>query len=196
MRSIWKGSLSFGLVNIPVKLYPASEEGEIRFKYLHKPDRSPIRYARVCRADGREVPYEDIVRGYEYQEGEFVVIDESDFAKADERKTKTIEIQSFAKDSELDPVFCEKPYYLEPEKGAQKAYTLLREALRRSSKVAIAKFVLRTSEHLCAIRPSGDVLLLEQMRFADEIRPKEAVKAPKAVDIRKEELELALELVA
>jgi DNA end-binding protein Ku len=155
MRAIWSGALSFGLVNIPVKLYSATAGMGLDLTMLHKKDISPIRYARICRADGKEIPYEDIVKGYEYQKGDYVILTDEDFKKASVEKTKAIEIESFVKESEIDPIYFEKPYYLEPEKGAQKAYALLRESLKKSKKIGLAKFVLRNREHLAAIRPKA-----------------------------------------
>src|SRR4051812_25532175 len=122
MRAIWSGSLSFGLVNIPVKLYSATGENRLNLDMLHKKDLSPIRYARICRADGKEIAYEDIVKGYEYRKGDYVVLTDEDFKKANVEKTKAIEIEQFTKESEIDTIYFEKPYYLEPDKGAEKAY--------------------------------------------------------------------------
>src|SRR5215211_1486354 len=142
MRALWTGSLSFGLINIPMKLYSATQEHGLNFDMLHKKDLSPIRYARICKADGKEIPYKDIVKGYEYQKGDYVVLVEEDFKRANIKKTKSIEMIEFTKESEINPLYYEKPYYLEPDKGADKAYVLLREALLKSKKVGIAKFVL------------------------------------------------------
>ena len=162
---------------------------------LHKKDLSPIRYARICRADGKEIPYEDIVKGYEYRKGDFVVLTDDDFKKANVEKTKAIEIQEFTKESEIDPIYFEKPYYLEPEKGAEKAYALLRESLKKSKKVGIAKFVLRNRERLAAIKPSGDVLVLEQMRFEEEVRKPEDLDLPDAKKAGTKEVTMALALI-
>ncbi len=196
MRAIWSGALSFGLVNIPVKLYSATAGVGIDLTMLHKKDLSPIRYAKICRADGKEVPFEDIVKGYEYQKGDFVVLTEEDFKKANVEKTKAIEIESFAKESEIDPIYFEKPYYLEPEKGAEKAYVLLRESLKKSKKIGIARFVLRNREHLAAIRPQDKVIVLEQMRFEEELRDTSELTLP---DSKKagagREIEIALSLI-
>src|SRR5262249_10175282 len=140
MRALWSGSLSFGLINIPVRIYSATEARALDFDMLHKKDLSPIRFARICKAEEKEVPWQEIVKGYEYQEGEYVVLDEEDFKRASVKKTKTIEIIDFVEEIEIDPVYYEKPYYLEPGKGADKAYVLLRESLKKSKKVAIARF--------------------------------------------------------
>jgi DNA end-binding protein Ku len=196
MRAIWTGALSFGLVNIPVKLYSATAGTELSFNLLHKKDLSPIRYARICRADGKEVPYEDIVKGYEYQKGDYVILTDEDFKKVSARKTKTIDILDFAKESEIDTIYFEKPYYLEPDKGAEKAYTLLREALKKSKKVGIANFVLRNKEHLAAIKPFEDAIVVNQLRFKDEIKPITELNLPKAKAAAKgKEIEIALALI-
>ncbi|MDB4939914.1 MAG: hypothetical protein JWO40_339 [Candidatus Doudnabacteria bacterium] len=170
MRALWSGALSFGLVNIPVKLYSATNEHELKFNLLHKKDLQPVRYARVCRSDGREIPYEDIVKGYQYEKGDYIVLDDEDFKKANARKTKTIDIVDFTEETEIDTIFYQKPYYLEPEKGAERPYALLRDAIAKSKKVGVAKFVIRNKEHLAVIKPMKNVLVLNQLRFEDEIR--------------------------
>jgi DNA end-binding protein Ku len=146
MRAIWKGALSFGLINIPINLYSATRERELKFRMLHKTDLSEIRYVRVCAAEGVEVPYKDIVKGYEESPGQFVTLTEEDFQKANLEKTKTIEIVAFAGEEEIDTIFYEKPYLLEPDKRAGKAYVLLRDALKKSGKVAIVKYVFKNHE--------------------------------------------------
>ncbi len=196
MRSIWTGSLSFGLVNIPVRLYSATAGTEISFNMLHKKDLSPIKYVRICRKDGKEVPYEEIVKGYEYQKGDYVVLTEEDFKKISAKKTKTIDILDFSMESEIDTIYFEKPYYLEPEKGAEKAYILLRDALKQSKKVGIATFVMRNKEHLAAIKTFEDVLVLNQLRFQDEIRTPDELNLPKVKAAAKgKEIEIALSLI-
>ena len=196
MRAIWSGSISFGLVNIPVKLYSAAEDRSISFDMLHKKDMSPIRYARICKEEEKEVPYEDIIKGYEYYDGSYIPIDEKDFERAYAKKVKTIEVTNFSNEKEIDPIFFEKPYYLEPDKGADKPFSLFREALAESKKVAIAKFVLRNKEHLSIIKPEADFLLLEQLRFVEEIRKTDELKKPQIEQkISKEELKLALALI-
>ena len=197
MRAIWTGALSFGLVNIPVRLYSASEErGGLDLDMLHKKDLSPIRYARICKADGKEVPWEDIVKGYEYEKGDYVILTDEDFKKANVKKTKTIDIVDFAKEGDIDPIYYEKPYYLEPEKGAFKAYALLREAIKRSKKVGVAKFVIRNREHIGAIRVVGKALVLEQMRYKEDLREPEGLNLPaKDEGASKREIEMALNLI-
>ena len=196
MRAMWSGAVSFGLVNIPVRLYSATGgEAKLEFDLIHEKDKSPIRFARICKVEGEEVPYQELVRGYEYSDGEYVILTDEDFQKADVTKTRSIQIMDFVKETEIDDIFFEKPYFLEPDKGAAKPYALLREALRQSGMVGIASFVLRNREHTAAIRPSGDVLMLDQLRYASEIRSPESLKLPEASDIDKRELDLALALV-
>lgn len=196
MRALWSGSLSFGLINVPVKLYSGSESrGGIDLHMLHKKDLSPIRYSKVCRKDGEEIPFKDIVKGYEYQEGDYVVIEDEDFEKANAEKTNTIDITTFTDESEIDVRYFEKPYYLEPTKGAEKTYALLREALKQSHKIAVAKFVLRNREHLAAVKPVGAALVLNQMRFTNEIRESSDLKLPDAKAASKGEVDMALKLI-
>ncbi|TLD40380.1 MAG: Ku domain protein [Candidatus Jettenia ecosi] len=195
MRAIWTGIMSFGLVNIPIRLYNATGERRLKFHYLHKKDLSPIRHARICREDGREVPYEDIVRGYEYQKGDYIILTDEDFKKANLRKTGTIDIIEFAKEEEIDSKYFEKPYYLEPGRGADKAYALLREALQRSKKVGIARFVLKSREHLGIIKPEGDVIVLNQLRFKNELHDVGDLKLPPSKAGKNKEIELALAFI-
>jgi DNA end-binding protein Ku len=195
MRSIWSGSIGFGLVNIPVKLYSASQSHEgLDLDMLHKEDHSPIRYARICREDGEEIPYEDIVKGYEYKKGDYVVLTQEDLKKADAKKTKTIEIKQFADEDEIDSRYYEKPYYLEPDKGAERAYALLRDALARSNKVALAKYAMRARDNMAAIKPIGNALVLVQMRFPADLRDAGDLKFP-TEKAKKEELDMALALI-
>jgi DNA end-binding protein Ku len=195
MHTIWSGSISFGLVNIPIRLYSATDEQAISFSMLHKDDLSPIRYARICLEDGKEIPYENIVKGYEYEKDKYVLVEDEDFKRASAQKTGTIEIVSFAKESEIDAIFFEKPYYLEPNKGADKPYVLLREALRQSNKVAIVKYVFKNKDHLGVIKPYMDALILDQLRFADEMRSIEGLKLPQKDDVGKKEIDMALKLI-
>jgi DNA end-binding protein Ku len=195
MRPIWSGALTFGLINIPVKLYSASKDRALKFKMLAKHGHCPISYMKVCRGTNEVVPYEDIVKGYEYQKGDYVVLTDEDFMKASPRKTKTIDVQSFVDEDEIDSRYIDKPYYLEPDPKAEKAYVLLREALRRSKKVGVATFVLREKEHIAMIRPEGDALMLVQMRYEDELRKPEDLKLPKEAKFTKKELDMALTLI-
>lgn len=198
MRSIWSGAISFGLIYIPVHLYNATQSHTLDFDMLRKGDLCPIRYARVCRETGEEVPYEDIVKGYEYQKGEYVVITDEDFRKANVKKTQTIDIIAFVDASEVDQKYLEKPYYLEPDRGkggAGRVYALLRDALKKSGKVGIARFVLRTREHLAMIKPEGDAIELIQMRFANEVNTPEDLKLPEGDEVKSKELNMAVKLV-
>lgn len=193
-RQIWSGSLSFGLVNIPVKLYPASKESSLKFNYLHKNDLSPIRYAKICKADGKEVPFEEVVKGYEFSKGDYVVLTDEDFKKADLRRTKLIEILEFVNEREIDDIYFEKPFYLEPEEGSAKAYVLIREALKRSKKIGIAKYVLRNKEYLGAVKAEKNFLILSQMRFEEEIIKPSWLDIPEE-KIKAKEIEIALQLI-
>lgn len=195
MRPIWTGSLGFGLVTLPVQLYSATAGIELNLDYLHKTDMSPIRYAKVCRKDGLEVPFKEIVKGFEYRDGDYVVLTDEDFKKVNAVKNQLIDVISFTSESEVDPIYSEKPYYLEPIGGAAKAYVILREALKKSKKVAVAKFVLRQREHLGIVKPLGDVLVLDQLRFSDEIKAPKGLKIPER-DVGNKELTMALELIS
>jgi DNA end-binding protein Ku len=194
MKSIWKGSIAFGLVNIPINVYPASEEHTLEFHMLHKKDLSPIRFARMCKAENQEVPYSEIVKGFEYEKDEYVVIEDEDFKRADAKKTSTIEIQYFTDINQINPIYFEKPYFLEPDKKSGKAYRLLHEGLLKSRKVAIANFVFRNREHIGAIIPFPEGLQLIQMRYHAEICSFETLNAPKE-KITAAELKMALTFI-
>jgi DNA end-binding protein Ku len=168
-RAIWSGSISFGLLNVPVKLYSAVSKQTVRFRELRESDGARIRHKRVAEDDGEEVPYEEIVKGYELSPDQYVVLTREELEELDPKKTRAIEIQDFVDLDDIDPIYFDHPYYLGPDKGAEKAYALLVRAMKESRKVAIARFVLRNREHLAAIRPMGDVLTLATMRFADEV---------------------------
>lgn len=196
MRAIWSGLVSFGLINIPVKLYAGSESrGGIELNMVRKSDLSPIGYKKVAKIDEREVSFGEIVKAYEYQPGEYVVVDEHDLEKATAKRTKTIDIQEFTNEAEIDVRYFDRPYYLEPDRGADKPYALLRQALQASRKVAVARFVLRNREHLAAIKPIGDALILNQMRFPSEIRSPAGLKLPDAKAASPAEIDMATELV-
>jgi DNA end-binding protein Ku len=194
MKAIWKGSITFGLINIPINVYPASEEHVIEFHMLHNKDLSPIRFARICKTDNQEVPYTDIVKGFEYEKGAYVVIDDEDFKRANVKKTSTITVQYFTDIDQINPIYYEKPYYLEPDKQAGKAYKLLWEALLKSNKIGIGNFVFRNREHIGAILPLKEGLLLMQMRYQSEIRSFEKLELPKEKTSPKE-LEIAIALI-
>src|SRR4029453_8356092 len=170
-RAIWSGSISFGLLNVPVKLYSAVSKQTGRFKELREGDGSRIRHKRVPEEDGKGVPYEKIVKGYELGPDQYVVLTREELEELDPKKTRAIEIQDFVDLDEIDPIYFDHPYYLGPDKGAEKAYALLVKAMADSNKVAIARFVLRNRENLAAIRPMGKVLTMATMRFADGASP-------------------------
>lgn len=195
MRAIWKGSISFGLVNIPIGLYPASRREELSFRQLRKSDLSPINYKRVAEVDQKEVPWEDIVKGYEYEKGQFVVVTDEDFKRANVEATQTVDISDFVSLDEIDPMYFDKPYYLEPQKGGKKAYALLRDTLKETGKVGIAKVVLKTKQHLAAVKPKGNALVLELMHFAEELLESNGLDLPKDEAVGKKELDMAKALV-
>lgn len=197
-RSIWKGALSFGLVNIPVELHTAvRSEARLSFRQLHKKDLSPIKYDRVCAKEEKSVPWDEIVKGYEYSKGKFVVLDDQDFKAATIESSKTIEIQDFVKSEEIDPRYFESPYYLLPQKGGDKAYALLREAIRNTGMVGIGMVTMRTnSQHLVAIKVVENALLMEIMRYADELVDSSSFTFPTTENVREAELKMAEQLVA
>jgi len=196
MRSIWSGSLTFGLVNIPVRLYSATGGEQLEFDMLHKKDFSPIRYAKICKKEGKEVPYDEIVKGYEYEKGDYIVLTDADFKKVNIKKTKSINVMDFVREEDVDPMYFEKPYYLEPDKGAERAYALLREALTKTKKVGVAKFVIRNREHLGLVKPGlKGVLVLDQMRFADELHEVNELKIPDNESVSKKELDMAIKFI-
>src|ERR1051325_7267547 len=195
MRAIWKGSISFGLVNIPIGLYPATRREELSFRQLRKSDLSPINYKRVAEEDGKEVPWEDIVKGYEYEKGQFVVVTDEDFKRANVEATQTVDIKDFVELDDIDPMFFDKPYYLEPQKGGKKAYALLRDTLKETGKVGIAKVVIKTKQHLAAVKPKGNALVLELMHFPQELLESNELDLPKDEAVGKKELDMAKALV-
>jgi DNA end-binding protein Ku len=196
MRAIWKGSISFGLVNIPIGLYPATRREELSFRQLRKSDLSPINYKRVAEVDQKEVPWEQIVKGFEYEKGQFVVVTDQDFKRANVEATQTVEITDFVELDQVDPMFFDKPYYLEPQKGGKKAYALLRDTLKETGKVGIAKVVIKTKQHLAAVKPKGNAIVLELMHFAEELLEPNELDLPKDEPVGKKELDMAKTLVA
>jgi DNA end-binding protein Ku len=195
MRAIWKGNISFALVSIPISLFSATRKNELSFHYLHKKDMSPVSYKRFCDSENVEVPWEDITRGYEYEKDRYVEITDEDLDKADVELTKTIQIQEFVQEDEIDPVYFDKPYYLEPQKGGERAYALMRDALAESGKVGIAKVVLKSREHLAAVKSVGNLLTLQTMRFAHEIVDSGSLNVPQKTDVSKKEMDLANTLI-
>src|SRR4051812_4271032 len=197
MRPTWTGTLTFGLVAIPVTMHSAVRSKErISFRMLHKEDLSPIKYERICEAEGEPVPWNDIVKGYEYKKGKFVVLTDEDFKAAALESSKTIEIVGFVGADEIDPRYFDTPYYLLPGKSADKPYALLREAISKTGKVGIGKVTLRSnSYHLVSIRTDGDALMLEIMRFADELVDESTFTFPSSEAVRPQELKMAEQLV-
>jgi DNA end-binding protein Ku len=199
-RAIWSGSISFGLLNVPVRLYSAVSRKSVSFRELRASDKSRIRHKRIAESDGEEVPYEEIVKGYEVAPEQFVVLTREELEELDPKKTRAIEIQDFVDLDEIDPIYFDHPYYLGPDKGAEKPYALLVKAMSDERKVAIARFVLRNREHLAAIRPMGEVLTMATMRFADEVvSPEELGEDVIPEDGRKldkREIDMAKQLIA
>src|SRR3954470_10396293 len=196
-RSIWTGAISFGLVNVPVKLYSAVSKKTVRFHQLHEKDGVRIQQKRMCPADGEEVSYDQIVKGYEITPDQYVVVTPDELEAIEPRKTKTIDIEDFVELEDIDPIFYDHPYYLLPGTGAEKPYKLLVTAMEEASKVAIARVVIRQKEQLVAIRPTGDLLTMETMNFADEVIPHDNFdEAPGAdVDTNKREVDMAKQLI-
>lgn len=194
-RALWKGAIAFGLVSIPVELHTAVRDHRPRFRMLHAKDRSPVRFERVCITDGRPVAWADLVKGYEYAKGRFVVLTREDFQAAAVEKSRTVEIIDFVDADAVDDRFFDTPYYLVPGKGGERAYALLREAIRDSKRVGIAKFILRDAQHLAAVEVIGDALVLSTMRFADELVDASAFTLPSGSDIKPAELDMAKALV-
>ncbi len=198
-RAIWKGSISFGLVHVPVSLHSAERRNELHFSLLDRRDLSPVGYKRTNKRSGEEVPWDDIVRGYEYEKGEYVVLGDEDFQRANVEATQTVEIQDFVDAARIPVTYYDKPYYLEPIRKGEKAYALLRETLKRTGKVGIARVVLRSRQYLAALIPQDDLLVLELMRYHDELRDPAELKLPgddlAALGITDKELDMARRLV-
>lgn len=194
-RPIWKGSLAFGLVNIPVELHTAVRDARPRFRLLHATDKSPVSYERVCQREGKPVAWEDLVKGYEYEKGRYVVLTREDFRAAALEKTRTVDILDFVKAEEIDDRFFETPYYVLPGKGGEHAYALLRDAIRTSGRIGISKIILRERQHLAALEPIGEALVLTMMRFADELADLSTYRFPSSSKVRKPELDMAKMLV-
>lgn len=195
MRAIWTGAISFGLVSIPISLYPATRREDLKFRLLRAGDLSPVNYKRVAEADGKEVPWDKIVKGYEYEKGKYVIISDEDFKRVDIEATQTVDIIEFVKLEDVDPVLFSKPYYMEVRKGGDKAYSLLRESLAESGKIAIAKVVIKTRQHLAAIKPQQRGLMLEIMHFPEELLDASDFKQPAASTAGKGEIAMAKKLI-
>jgi DNA end-binding protein Ku len=194
-RPVWKGAISFGLVTIPVALHTATRREELKFQLLRKTDLSPINYKRVAAVDGKEVPWDDIVKGYEYDKGKYVVLKEEDFKRVDIEATDTVDIVDFVDAAEINPMFFMRPYYLEPQRGGANAYQLLRDVLAQTNRLGIAKVVIRNRQHLAAVKPNGEALVLELMHFADELVDSSSLNIPSGHAAGKRELEMARTLV-
>jgi len=194
MRPIWTGAIGFGLVNIPIKLYSATQSSNLDLDMLDKKDHSNIKYQRINEKTGKEVKWENIVKGYKLN-NEYVVLDDKDFEAASAKKTKTIEISDFVKEEEISSLYYETPYYLEPDKSGTRPYELLRQALLKTKKVGVASFVMRSKESLAILRPDKDVIVLNRIRFEEEIRSTEELALPKNTEVKPAELKMAITLI-
>src|SRR6266536_3164544 len=194
-RTMWKGAISFGLVTIPVGLYPATEEKTLRFNQLHDEDHGRIKYKRVCAVDGEEVPFDHIVKGYEYEKDKYVVLTDEDLAAVPVESSRAIDILQFVDLDDIDPIYFQKTYYLVPEETGLKAYALLREAMSDDGRVALAKVAFREKEHLCTLRAKDGIFVLETMFWPDEIRATDFDVLEKDVKIRPQEIEMARSLI-
>ncbi len=195
MRAIWKGSITFGLVGIPIALQNASRTEELKFRLLRGKDLSPVNYKRIAQVDGKEVPWAEIVKGYEYAKGKFIVLKEEDFKRVDLEATDTIDIVDFVDLAQINPVYFHRPYYLEPLKGGATAYHLLRKVLAETNKAGISKVIIRTRQHLAAVKANGNLLVLELMRFEDELVSPSAIQVPTEKAAQPRELAMAKTLV-
>jgi len=196
MAAAWKGTISFGLVSIPVELRTAVQSDHVSFKMLHAEDLAPVKYERVCAKDGEPVPWAEIVKGYEYAKGKYVIITDEDFKAAALASSKTIDILDFVRGEEIDPRFFDTPYYLVPAKGGEKGYALLREAMRTTGSVGVGKLTMHQKQHLAAIKTVGDAMMLETMRFANELVDSSELSFPSSDLVRPQELKMATQLVA
>jgi DNA end-binding protein Ku len=194
-RAIWNGAISFGLVTVPVQLCSAVRSQRPRFHLLHEKDEAPVRYERVCQREGKTVPWAEIVKGYEFEKGEYAVLTKEDFKRAALEKTDTIDVLSFVPAGAIDPRYFDTPYYLAPGKGADRAYALLRETIRAAGKVGVAQLILRQSQHLAALSVKDDLLVLTLLRLADDLVETASVKTPSGKGLRSSELQLAARLV-
>lgn len=196
MRNLWKGAISFGLVHVPVKLYSATERKDIKFNYLHERCKTPIKYEKICPTCNTEVPMEEIVKGYEYEKGKYVIISDEDLENIPVETTKTVEILNFVDYREIDPIFFDKSYYLSPGDGGQKAYELLKQSMEDAGKVAVAKVVIRSKESLAVIRVYQNSLLMETMFYPDEVRPTQLLpELNYQVKINDNEVKMATNLI-
>jgi DNA end-binding protein Ku len=195
MRAIWKGSINFGLVVIPIAVYPATREERVSFKQLRATDLSPIRYKKVAEVDQKEVKPEEIVKGYEYEKGRWVTLKDADFENVRIESTHSVEITDFVEQAQINPKFYHKPYFLEPQKGGERAYALLHRALVETGKVGVAKVAIQSREYLAAVKPDGLFLIMELMHFAHEVLEPEALKSPAHSEVTAKEVKMAKSLV-
>jgi DNA end-binding protein Ku len=194
-HAIWSGSINFGLVTIPVKLFTAVKTDELSFNMLHAKDEGRIKYERICSVDGRPVPWDEIVKGYEYEKGEYVVLTDDDFKKVNPEATQSVDILEFVELDKISPMFFDKPYYLEPTKQGRHAYALLRETLEHTNRVAVARVVIRTKEYIAAVKPIDGALVLELMHWASEIVSADSLEIPSREELPEKEMQMARMLV-
>jgi DNA end-binding protein Ku len=194
-HAIWSGAINFGLVTIPVKLFTAVRTDELSFNMLHAKDEGRIKYERTCSVDGKSVPWDEIVKGYEYEKGQYVILTDEDFKKVNPEATQSVDILEFVDLDTINPMFFDKPYYLEPSKQGKHAYALLREALNESNKVAIARVVIRTKEYIAAVKPIGEALVLELMHWASEIVEESTLELPEKEKLPEAEMKMARMLI-
>ena len=198
-RALWKGAITFGLVHIPVELYPAEERKEFKFSMLDKRDFSPVGYKRYSKKSGKEVDWNNVVKGYEYEKDQYVVLSDEDFRRANVKASQTIDIEAFVPAGEIPPQYFDTPYYLVPTERGQKVYALLRETLRSTGRVAVAQVVIRTAQHLAAVVPVGKILMLNTLRYDDELRPTKDFAVPaeglKSAHVTSKEVDLAKRLI-
>lgn len=195
MKALWKGGISFGLVNIPVRLYSGSVTHRVDLDMIRKKDHCAIEYVRICKKDGKEVPWDEIAKGFKKEDGDYVVLDKEDIAKIAPQKSQTIDIFEFVLEEEIPAQYLEKPYIVEPEKQASKVYSLLRAAMKKSGKVGLAKFIMRSSEHLGILKVQDYAILLIQIRFDQDLRDPAEAAIPKDIKIEKKELDMALTII-
>jgi DNA end-binding protein Ku len=194
-HAIWSGAINFGLVTIPVKLFTAVKTEELSFNLLHAKDEGRIKYERICSIDGKQVPWDEIVKGYEYEKGEYVILTDEDFLKVNPEATQSVDILEFVELDKINPMYFDKPYYLEPTKQGRHAYALLREALAGTNRVAIARVVVRTKEYIAAVKPIGEALVLELMHWANEIVSADTLEIPGREKLPPKEMEMAQMLI-
>jgi DNA end-binding protein Ku len=194
-HAIWSGAINFGLVTIPVKLFTAVKTDDLSFNLLHAKDDGRIKYERICSIDGKQVPWDEIVKGYEYEKGQYVILTDEDFAKVNPEATQSVDIVEFVELDKINPMYFDKPYYLEPTKQGRHAYALLREALSDSKRVAIARVVIRTKEYIAAVKPQGEALVLELMHWASEIVPSNTLELPGQEKLPEKEMQMARMLI-